>query len=210
MSWDKVYRVRSYLRSSLWVIPFFAISLELVATRVIHWSDRALEWKFLDFGADGAQALFQAVVSATLTFIVFTFGSLLVAIQVASSQLTARIIATTLLRNPLVKYIVGLFIFTFLFAVSAQGRGTTNVHQFVAFVAACLGVLCFAMFFYLIDYALRFLRPISVLQHVGVDGISVIDSVYPNPGVGPDAAAGKRCTLGIPDRIVAHRGTSEI
>ena len=99
MAWDKIYRVRSYLRSSLWVIPFFAISLELVATRVIHWSDRALEWKFLDFGADGAQALFQAVVSATLTFIVFTFGSLLVAIQVASSQLTARIIAATPLTN---------------------------------------------------------------------------------------------------------------
>ena len=35
----------------------------------------------------GAQALFQAVVTATLTFIVFTFGSLLVAIQVASGQL---------------------------------------------------------------------------------------------------------------------------
>ncbi len=210
MSWDKIYRIRSYLRSSLWVVPFFAIPLELVITRVVHWLDRTLGWSVLDFTPEGAQALFQAIVSATLTFVVFTFGSLLVAIQVASSQLTARIIATTLLRNPLVKYIVGLFIFTFLFAVSAQGRGTTNVHQFVAFVAACLGVLCFAMFFYLIDYALRFLRPISVLQCVGVDGITVIDSVYPDPGVGPDAPASRHHTPDAPDRTVAHRGTSEI
>ena len=113
MSWDKIYRIRSYLRSSLWVVPFFAIPLELVITRVVHWLDRTLGWSFLDFSTEGAQALFQAIVSATLAFVVFTFGFLLVAIQVASSQLTARLIATTLLRNPLVKYIVGLFIFTF-------------------------------------------------------------------------------------------------
>jgi hypothetical protein len=34
-------------------------------------------------------------------FIVFTFGSLLVAIQIASGQLTPRIIATTLLATTL-------------------------------------------------------------------------------------------------------------
>src|SRR6186713_401969 len=81
MSWDKIYRIRSYLRSSLWVVPFFAIPLELVITRVVHWLDRTLGWSVLDFTPEGAQALFQAIVSATLTFVVFTFGSLLVAIQ---------------------------------------------------------------------------------------------------------------------------------
>ena len=80
MSWDKIYRVRSYLRSSLWVVPFFAIPLELVVTRVVHWLDGTFGWSFLDFSTDGAQALFQAIVSATLAFVVFTFGSLLVAI----------------------------------------------------------------------------------------------------------------------------------
>jgi len=51
----------------------------------------------MGFTVPGAQALFQAVVSATLAFMVFTFASLLVAIQIASAQLTPRIIATTLL-----------------------------------------------------------------------------------------------------------------
>ena len=68
-------------------------------TRVIHWLDGKLGWSFLDFSPEGAQALFQAIVSATLAFVVFTFGFLLVAIQIASSQLTARIIATTLSRR---------------------------------------------------------------------------------------------------------------
>jgi hypothetical protein len=41
----------------------------------------------LDSGVKGADALLQATVTATLSFLVFTFGSLLVALQVASGQL---------------------------------------------------------------------------------------------------------------------------
>ena len=52
----------------------------------------------------------------------FTFGSLLVAIQVAGGQLTSRIIATTLLRDNVVRYSVGLFVFTLVFAVAALSR----------------------------------------------------------------------------------------
>jgi uncharacterized membrane protein len=85
--------------------------------------------------------------TATLSFIVFTFGSLLVAIQVASAQMTPRIIATTLLRDNVVKYTVGLFIFSLLFALSAQNRMTDQVNELVLFTAACLGVFCFAAFF---------------------------------------------------------------
>jgi uncharacterized membrane protein len=81
----------------------------MFATRLAHWLDVRLQWTFLGFGVKGAEALLQATVTATLTFLVFTFASLLVAIQVASVQLTPRVIATTLLRNDVVRYIVGLF-----------------------------------------------------------------------------------------------------
>ena len=70
----------------------------------------------------GARALLEAVITSTLAFMVFTFGSLLVAIQVASGQMTPRIIATVLLRNNVVRYTVGLFIFTFLVALGTQDR----------------------------------------------------------------------------------------
>ena len=87
--------------------------------------------------------------------------SLLVAIQVASAQLTSRIIATTLLRDNVVKYTVGLFIFTLLFWLSAQNRMESDVNDLVLFVTMLLGIACFAGFFYLIDHASRLLRPIA-------------------------------------------------
>jgi len=103
MNWNRLYGVRSYLRSSLWVVPFVAIPLELATSRWLHSLDASIGWRLLGFSVTGARTLLEAFVTATLSFVVFTFGSLLVAIQVASAQMTPRIIATTLLRNDVVR-----------------------------------------------------------------------------------------------------------
>ncbi len=210
MNWSTVYRLRSNLRSSLWVVPFVAIPSELVISRLLHWLDAWLGWSLLGFALPGAQALLQAAVTATLSFVVFTFGSLLVAIQVAGAQLTSRIIATTLLRNDVIKYTVGLFVFTLMFAISAQNRMEKDVHQLITFIAALLVIFSFAAFFYLIDYASRLLRPITILAHVGSHGLAVIESVYPEPGSGLCGPHGDSLSLGPPDRIIRHQGTSGI
>jgi uncharacterized membrane protein len=210
MNWKQFYHLKNYIRSSLWVVPFIAIPLELVATRVVHHLDGWLGWTFLGIGVSGAQAMLNALITATLSLLVFTFGSLLVALQVASGQLTPRIIATILLRNDVVRYTTGLFVFTLFFAISAINRIQTTVFELVVFVSAGLGILCFAAFLYLIDYAARLLRPISILALVGKEGLAVIESVYPDPSLGPNRMKSQRHKLGTPDRVIQHQGTSEI
>jgi uncharacterized membrane protein len=158
----------------------------------------------------GAQTLLQAATTAILSFLVFTFGSLLVAIQVASGQLTPRIIATTLLRDNVVRYTVGLFMFTFIFVQAAADRIDSKVHQLPLFVAAGLTLACFAAFLYLIDYAARLLRPISILTRVGNEGLAVIKSVYPDPSLGPGFPKSQRRALALPERVIQHQGTSGI
>jgi uncharacterized membrane protein len=210
MSWNHWYRFSSYLRSSLWVVPFIAIPLELALTRVLHRLDGWLGWTLLGYPMAGAQALLQTIITATMTFSVFTFASMLVAVQVASGQLTPRIIATTLLRDGTVKYIVGLFVFTLFFSVSALNQMHKEVHQLVVFVAAVLGILCFAAFLYLIDYAARLLRPVSILGRIGDGGIAVIDHVYPGPSIGAAPAALPSDSLSTPARSVQHGQSSGI
>ena len=144
MNWNRLYGFKNYLKSSLWVVPFIAIPFALAFSRLVHGFDPWLGWRFLGFSTAGAQTVLQAFVTATLSFVVFTFGSLLVAIQVASAQLTPRIIATTLLRNDVVRYTVGLFIFTLMFALSAQNRLEKEVHQLVMLLATLLGIFSFA------------------------------------------------------------------
>ena len=210
MNWRNLYGLRSFLRSSLWVVPFIAIPIELVVTRLAHGLDGWLGWNLLGFALPGAQALLQATITATLSFVVFTFGSLLVAIQVASAQLTARIIATTLLRNSVVKYTVGLFIFSLMFALSAQNKMDKDVHQLVMLMDALLMIFSLAAFLYLIDYAARLLRPISILALVCEYGLAVIESVYPDRNRGAESEAGRSVDPGSPDRVVRHLGTSGI
>ena len=210
MQWSRLYAIRSYIKSSLWVVPFIAIPLELIATRVLHAIDDRSRFTLLGLGEGGARAMLEVVITATLSFSVFTFGSLLVAIQVASGQLTPRIIATTLLRNNVVRYTVGLFIFTLFFAISASSRLDTDVRQLVVFTGALLGLFCFSAFLYLIDYAARLLRPISILARVGNDGLAVIESVYPDAVVLSQISKPRSQPLGQPDRVVRYVGTSEI
>src|SRR5262245_323000 len=184
-----MHRLRAaiaYIRSALWFVPFIAIVLELILTRLLHELDLRLGWTFLGLGATGARAILEATVTMTLSFLVFTFGSLLVAVQVASGQLTPRIIATTLLRDNVIRFTVGLFVFTLLFAIGTVARIETNVPQLVMWVSAILGGSLMA-FLFLIDYAARLLRPVSIVWLVGEKGRSVIESVYPTPIKNTDA-----------------------
>ena len=119
---------------------------------------------FQRFSATGAQSMLETVITMNLSFVVFTFGSLLVVIQVASGQLTPRVIATTLLRDNVVRYTVGLFVFTLLFAISVRNRIEGSGDQLVILVAGVLGFFSMAAFLYLIDYAARLLRPMSILS----------------------------------------------
>ena len=200
MTWNRRYQVKSYLRSSLWIIPLFALLFEQVAGALAQTLDTHLAWEGLGFGVTGAQALLNAIITLTLSFIVFTFGSLLVAIQVASGQYTPRIIATTLLRDNVIRYTVGLFVFTFLFGIRDLGRTETTVHQFVAFVAGLLGLICIIAFLFLIDYAARMLRPVSLVRRVGEYGLAVMESVYPERSAEAQSIPGSPQSSGPSER----------
>src|SRR6516164_3398669 len=210
MSWNRRYQVKSYLRSSLWIIPLFALLLQQVAWALADTLDTRLAWKGLALGLTGAQAMFNAVITLTLSFIVFTFGSLLIAIQVASGQYTPRIIATTLLRDNVIRYTVGLFVFTFLFALKALDRTESSVHELVAFVVGLLGLICIVAFLFLIDYAARMLRPVSLVGRVGEYGLAVIKSVYPEQSTEARSVAASQQNPGPVERIILHRGQSAI
>jgi uncharacterized membrane protein len=211
LTWNRIFRATSYLKSALWTVPIIAIALELVLAPILRVLDAWLDWKVVGLDLAGAQALFQTVITLTVSFLVFTFGSLLVAIQVAGGQLTPRIIATTLLRDNVVRYSVGLFVFTLVLTVTALNRLEGHVHQIVVLVVALLGISCIAVFLFFIDYAARLLRPVSIVGRVGEEGLKVIDAVYPEPIANRDEDAPVPYgDLGAPARVVTHEAASGI
>lgn len=180
MSWNRWYAIKSYLSAALWIAPLVALLLESVAIRVLFALKGQLQW-VPRFGitAVGAAEALNTVETLTISFIVFTFGSMLVAIQVASGQLTPRIIATALLRNNVIRTTVGLFTFTMMFAVGAGARIDATVYYPAVAITWILGIVSIAAFLFLIDYTARLLRPISIIWRISEQGATVIDTVYP-------------------------------
>ena len=210
MRWNLWYTTKSYLSSALWIVPLIALVLENVIIRLVFWLQKWISWLpwFATTSAGTTEAL-NTIETMTVSFIVFTFGSILIAIQVASGQLTPRIIATTLLRDNVIRFTVGLFIFTMLFAVGTGARmGPTSYHPAVA-ICWALGIASIAAFLFLIDYTARLLRPISIVWRIGNQGIEVIESVYPD-SIDTPRQLPSRSTLGTAGRVVEHQGTSAI
>jgi len=217
MRWKTKYAIKSYVSGSMWLIPVLAVVLYWVFHRVSFafsaWLvqtgrlDQASS--FFGLATAGARSLLETVITLNLSFLVFTFGSLLVAIQVAGGQYTPRIIATTLLRDNVIRFTVGYFVLAMLFALRVLTRMDETVHQLDTFVAALLGVFSILVFLYLIDYAARLLRPVSIVQRVGESGVEVIKSVYPGLTTRPRAVEPPRRPASA-DRIVANAGTSGV
>src|SRR4051794_22869833 len=117
MSWNLRYALISYLRSTIWIVPVIVLAIEQATLKIAY--VRELDFGLIpgfEFGGTATFAAMDYIVTMMISFIVFTFGSLLVAIQVASGQLSPRIIATTLLRDNVIRCTVGLFIYTLLLA----------------------------------------------------------------------------------------------
>jgi uncharacterized membrane protein len=214
--WNRLYALKSYLGGAIWPVPLVA----LLVYQLFYISVHALNtWltgigvientAFLALAPNGARAMLGTVVTANLSFLVFTFSSLLVAIQVAGGQYTPRIIATTLLRDNVIRFTVGSFVFTIGFAQRVLSRMDDTVQQLDTFIGAILGVLSVMVFLFLIDYAARLLRPVSLVARVGEFGIEVIRSVYPNLTTRP-RADDPPLELESPPRIVCHAGTSGV
>jgi uncharacterized membrane protein len=190
-------------------VPLIALLFEQVALQAVFAIDARVDWiPAWPLEKPGTKAAVETIITLALSFIVFTFGSMLVAIQVASGQLTPRIIATTLLRDNVIRFTVGLFVFTMLYAIGVVSRIEATTRGLPIWVAAALGLGSIAAFLYLIDYAARLLRPASIVWRVAEEGLAVIESVYPDPFKDTGVPPPQRPRFGSPSQIIRHEGSS--
>jgi uncharacterized membrane protein len=192
MTWLQLYRVRHYVRNSIWVFPVAAMVAAMILVRFLHWLENAMSWQS-SFDADSIRAVLGTLAGAMFTFIVFVCSSLLLVVQLASAQLTPRIIGV-LFRDSITKATLAMFVFTFAFAISALIRIGANVPTLTAEIAGFSSAACIGLFLFLIDHVGKMLRPSCALRSVAAQAHQVINSVYPRrlkdpPPTSADSAA---------------------
>ena len=208
MTWSRRYAAKSYIMSTLWLSPLIACVLAQLTYRVpyVLGFDPGAIPGFV-YTEQGQVSALDINITMDLTFIVFTFGSMLVAIQIASAQLSPRIIVTALLRDNTIRIVVGMFAYGLVISLGARNR-TETIPDFVISIAALWGLVSVVAFLFLIDYAARLLRPLSIVRRMADRGLKVLSDVYPEAaGLQPDLPRLRADAL--PEgRAVAHAGRS--
>lgn len=187
MNWLQRYRLRRYLRNSIWIEPTLAVVLAILSVQVLHAVDTAWGWQ-MDAQPESARSILGALAGAMFTFIVFVCSSLLLVVQLASAQLTPRVIGT-MFRDRVTKVALSIFVFTFTFVLSAMIRIEQSVPLLTTLLAAYGCAACIAMFLYLINHIGLLLRPSGVFKVVTAEAHRVIDQVYPQREADRGAAA---------------------
>jgi len=154
---------------------------------------------------DTALAVMGTIASSTFTLVVVVSSATLVAVQLASAQLTPRIISLVY-RVTVRKLTLAAFVFTFTFSVAVLVRIHGSVPLLTSYVAAYAFLINLALFLYLIDFIGKSLRPSSALRQVALIGREVIRGVYPRllDETHPLTTSPPKILEGKPDRIVLN------
>jgi uncharacterized membrane protein len=199
MTWLQRYRLRRILSWSLWLLPALSIGLVFVVAPLLRWLDHITGWNWFNFTPDGARCILGAFTSSMLTFVVFVVSSLLIVVQLASAQITPRIIAPVFADRRL-KWVLSIFTFAYTYTIAASARIEDTTPQLpVAFAIFC-NLACIVIFFWFVQWMGGSLRPIAVLQSIANEGRAVVESVYPErfnpaeeqPGWAPRRRSGVR------------------
>ena len=186
------------LRSQMWFIPgVFVVGALLAAFLVVpldRLADQALGVHLSSIlfagGPDSARLVLSTIAAAMLTFTGLVYSVTMLVLQLASSQLSPRVMRT-FLRDRVTQSVLGLFIATFLYAplVLREIRSPPNDPAFVPAIAVTLVyvllVASVTAFVFYIHHMAEAMRAANVLRSVADETRSAISRIYPK-GIGEE------------------------
>jgi uncharacterized membrane protein len=188
--WLLRHRTRSFLRNSLWFFPVLGIFIAIGAIDTLHAIEKS-QGLVAEHAPAAISLVLSSLASAVFTLIVFVASALLITMQLASAQLTPRVIGLIFRDRPM-KGALTLSTFAFTFTLAALLRIDEEAHAVTTATAAWSCVASLAIFLFLVDHVGRTLRPSGTLLRVARHAHGVIEQVYPRlftPGADRAATA---------------------
>lgn len=177
MNWRQRYRLRLYFRNSLWILPTASIVAAVVSVSLLTRYEESIG-STTSISAEGVRAIMSTIAGSTLTLVVLVSSAVLLAIQLASAQLTPRIISMVY-RSPYQKLAFAIFVFTFTFSAIVLARVDKSAPLIASYLAVSGFLLDIALFIFFIDNVGKMLRPASAVRAVALSGRAVIRAAYP-------------------------------
>lgn len=208
MTWAHRFRFRAYVRTSLWIVPAACVGLAIVLAEAVSDIDRVSD-DLLDgvVNVDTARASLSAIASGMIVFTGFVFSTALLVVQFGSTAFSPRLIRV-LRQDRVVKYALGLFTATFVYALWVLSDVGSERETFVPILswllAMVLLVASIGAFLLLIQRLVNRLRIACVASDVARRARAAIDALYP-AGADLDARP-VELAPGPEDQVIRHSG----
>jgi uncharacterized membrane protein len=170
------------LREGLWFIPAIALVVSvLVAEMARIFDGRLAAPSWFETDAESAQALLGAIATATLTLTGLVFSITMLVLQLASSQLSPRVMRR-FLRDRNNQVVLGLFISTFAYALLAlRNVKADSVPSFSVWLGFMMAMISVVAFVHYMDHMAKSIRTSSVISGIGDETRATIERSYPDP-----------------------------
>lgn len=198
------------VKSSLWFVPTILTLTAVVLTLVTLEIDRALltagrpdSSVLFGGGAEGARGVLSSIAGGIITVTGVVFSITIVALQLASSQFTPRVLRnfTSDRANQIVLGVfIGTFTYTLLVLRSVRSAGPAGsadsvdqpfVPSLSVSVAIILALISIAYLIYFIHHTARSIQASTIIDRAARDALYRVDRLFPEP-IGQAAGENRR------------------
>lgn len=202
--------LRHWMRTGFWFAPLVCVLSAMVLSAVLTVVDDRTggvdpSWLVFRGSASAAQGVLSTIAGSTLTFTGAVFSITIVALQLASSQYSPRVLQG-FLRDRGSQWPLGIFLATFTFALMTlravrpdAPAEDTSVPGLSVTVALLLVLLSLGAFVYLVHHLAVSIRSVSIVDRIAGDTRRTIREVYPEV---PDPLLGASRPTGEPDQVI--------
>jgi uncharacterized membrane protein len=163
VSWSTGFRIRQYLRGSLWVLPLLGGVLGVLLGSLDELVDKAVHLpEIWTYSASTASTVLAAIVGAMAALTGFVVTVTVLVVQMATGTFSARYMRLWY-RDRMLKALLALLVGTLAFAFALLRRVESSfVPNLGVTIAGLLLVTCLLLFLVFLDRFLHRLRPVAV------------------------------------------------
>jgi len=178
---------------SLWFVPSSMAASAVLLSYVTLEIDRSVQdgeavrglWFVFDVGTEGAHTTLSAIAQSVITVTGVVFSVTVVALQLAASQYTSRVLRT-FLKDRGTKIVLGTFIATFTYTLLVErtvGSSPTDDEPFVPAISVTIAILMMLLsivaLIYFVNHIAQTIRASVIISNVAGDARRLVDRLFP-------------------------------
>ena len=187
MSWEIGFRVRQYIKSSLWLLPLIAGLAGLVLAELAYWIEGTSDVPFLQYSPETATAVVSATIAAVVSLTGFVVTVTVLGVQQATGIFSPRYMRLWY-RDGRLKLVLAELVGTLVFSISVirriQPDAVPDISVSLAGLGLMVGLLLFLLYF---DRFLHRMRPVAVAALLADQGRDAFEA-WMEEAARPDTA----------------------